>query len=146
MRPDPSELEIQRYPFTVEIATRFGDMDPNAHINNVAIDRLFEEARVRFGMHSRGHSLNDLRDQARFVTASTLINYLGEISYPDPVLVGLGVSRIGNSSYTLGCLMLQRDTPVAHCRATLVRSENGGTLPVPDTIREALEQYAIRMD
>lgn len=146
MRPEPTELEIRRYPFTVEIATRFGDMDPNAHINNVAIDRLFEEARVRFGMRSRDHSLTDLRDQARFVTASTLINYLGEISYPDPVLVGLGVSRLGTSSYTLGCLMLQREIPVAHCRATLVRSEDGSTLPVPDPIRDALEQYAIRID
>ncbi len=145
-RPAPFELELERYPFTLEIPTRFGDMDINAHINNVAIDRLFEEARVRFGSFSRGHSLNELRQQARFVTASTLINYLQEIFYPDPVEVGVGITRLGTSSYSLGCLMRQREKPVAHCRTVLVRSENGAASPLPDSIREALQSQLIRRD
>ena len=40
--------DIAAYPVRFTLPTRYGDMDANAHLNNVAIARLIEESRVRF--------------------------------------------------------------------------------------------------
>ncbi|HLS97333.1 MAG TPA: hypothetical protein VK018_01285, partial [Porticoccaceae bacterium] len=37
---------IDNYPLIAEIPIRFNDMDYNAHVNNVAIYQLYDEARV----------------------------------------------------------------------------------------------------
>lgn len=144
MRPDKTALDIANYPFTVEIPTRFGDLDPLSHVNNVAIAGLFEEARVRFGLFSRGKTLNELRDQARLVTVSTTIHYLSEVFYPEPATVAVGIKQIGRTSYTLGCLMLQFNKPVAYNQTTLVRSENGKSTPLPSLVTELLTNFVVK--
>jgi len=144
MRPEAYELDPSNYPFTLDIATRYSDMDAHQHVNNVAIARLFEESRLRFALFSRAKPVHELREQARVVAVSLLINYLGEVSYPEPVTVAVGVNRIGTSSFTLSCLMLQLGKPVAHSRATLVRSEGSGGLPLPMEMVEALTRCLIR--
>ena len=39
-RPDPARLRVECYPVVDEIATRYGDMDANAHLNNLALESL----------------------------------------------------------------------------------------------------------
>jgi len=40
MRDQPARRTLAAYPWSVEIQTRFGDMDFNAHLNNVAVAQL----------------------------------------------------------------------------------------------------------
>jgi acyl-CoA thioester hydrolase len=47
-RPDPTRLTPSAYPHSETIQTRFQDLDPLGHINNVAMAALFESGRVRF--------------------------------------------------------------------------------------------------
>jgi len=47
-RPDPALFDPARYPFGNSVTTRFADLDPNGHINNVAMAAVFEDARLRF--------------------------------------------------------------------------------------------------
>jgi len=143
MRPENRDLNIANYPFTTEIPTRFGDLDPLQHVNNVAIAQIFEESRVRFGIFSRGEPLRELRKQMRLVTVATTINYLNEVSYPETVTLAVGVRHIGRTSYTLGCLMLQSDRPVAYCVTTLVRSENGQSVALPESLVEILTRHMV---
>jgi len=42
----PELLNRSRYAFRHEITTRFADVDPNQHINNVALFAAFEDARA----------------------------------------------------------------------------------------------------
>ncbi|MEN9926893.1 MAG: hypothetical protein RL268_3019 [Pseudomonadota bacterium] len=49
-RPDAALLDAARYPFAHTITTRFADIDPNQHLNNVALAAMMEDARVRFNM------------------------------------------------------------------------------------------------
>ena len=48
MKADPRRREPDAYGWTLDLAPRYGDMDANGHLNNVAFARLFEEARVLF--------------------------------------------------------------------------------------------------
>ncbi len=36
------------FPISIELATRFDDMDLQGHINNVAIANLYQESRLQF--------------------------------------------------------------------------------------------------
>lgn len=144
MRPDKSALDIASYPFTIEIPTRFGDMDPLNHINNVAIAGIFEESRVRFGLFSRGKTLDELRSQARLVTVATTINYLSEVLYPEPLTMAVGIKHIGRTSYSVACLMLQYGKPVAYSVTTLVRSENGKSTPLPELVTDILAKFVVK--
>lgn len=144
MRPQPYELDVQNYPFSIEIPTRFGDIDTLRHINNVAIAQLFEEARVRFGLHSQNKPFGKMGEFGRLVTVSSVINYLGEVFYPDPVTLAVGVDHIGTTSHILSCLMLQYDKAVAHSRTTLVlSSEQGQATSIPEQFKAILREYSI---
>jgi len=43
---EPFRLDPERYPLKVRILTRYADVDPLWHINNVAVAQYYEEARV----------------------------------------------------------------------------------------------------
>ena len=47
-RPAPWRLDLSRYPDLEEVQTRFQDLDPMGHLNNVAFAAMFEHARVRY--------------------------------------------------------------------------------------------------
>ncbi|MDB6061065.1 MAG: hypothetical protein JWM78_1168 [Verrucomicrobiaceae bacterium] len=140
-KPDPALLLLSRYPFQVELQTRFGDVDSLRHINNVAIAQLFEESRLRFLIEARGDALDPLSQSIRLVTAEIRFIYLREVAYPDSVVAGVSVEHIGNSSYRLGCAMFQFDQCVALCETAMVRSEVGGSVPLPIELKTAFERY-----
>lgn len=144
MKPEPYRLQLNNYPFSCELQTRFGDLDPLSHVNNVAIMRLFEEARVRFALFSRSESFGELKAQMRVVAKDLRFSFLREAVYPDPVTVGAGIRHIGNSSYQVGCAMFQRGVCVALSDAVLVSSDGERSQPIPDFIRAALRRHVIQ--
>jgi acyl-CoA thioester hydrolase len=85
----------------VEVAIRWSDMDANGHVNNVQYFRLLEEARARF--------FTTAADPSQFlergiVVASQRLDYLRPLVYrAEPIRVGLSVTEIGRSSFTLDC-------------------------------------------
>lgn len=144
MRPAPSRLELANYPITVEIATRYGDLDSLGHINNVSYARLFEEARMRFNLRARGlEDIGEFRDEARFVLVANNFTYLSESHYPHPVNVGVGAIHIGTTSYSLGSAMFQQGRCVAVNDATIVCAEEGRSFPLPERTRLMLEKFRV---
>jgi acyl-CoA thioester hydrolase len=144
MRPDPSRLKLANYPIAVEIATRYGDLDSLGHINNVSYARLFEEARMRFNLRARGlESSGEFRDEARFVLVANNFNYLSESHYPHPVTVGVGATRIGTTSYSLGSAMFQQGRCVAVNDATIVCADQGRSFPLPERTRRMLGRFPV---
>ena len=94
------------YPVKVEILTRFSDIDEQRHINNVAVADFYQES--RFGFHRSMKSLDFERPRgSRTLVAHHEMDYLSEIEYPGRIWVGIEVSHIGNTSYTLSSGMFQ---------------------------------------
>lgn len=136
MKDDPARCDPAAYPFSLEMQVRYADMDTNAHLNNVAFARFFEEARVR--MH---HALGGKRALGlRPIIAHVGIDYLAEGNWPAPATVSASILRIGTSSYTVGMALFQAGKCIALCDSVVVnRTESGaGGAPLPDKVRQAL--------
>jgi acyl-CoA thioester hydrolase len=143
MRDDPRRRDLAAYPFRIEMVPRFGDMDLNQHLNNVAVARFYEEGRVRF--HFDLHRRPGLERFRGFI-AHLAIDYLAEGHWPDPVEIGVGIVHIGGSSYRLGLAMFQRGVCIGLCDSVLVHRGEQGSAPLPPLLREALEGLRLRAE
>ncbi|WP_310474871.1 thioesterase family protein [Sandarakinorhabdus sp.] len=144
MKADPRRQMPAHYPHQITLQTRFADMDVNGHLNNVAIARLFEDARVRY---NRDGPLNPAASgtQSYFVIAHVAIDYLAEGNFPDPMTIGLGIARIGGSSFTAALAAFQNGSCIALCDSVMVhRLRDAGSAPLPEALREHLEAHALR--
>ncbi|MGB0288972.1 acyl-CoA thioesterase [Aequoribacter sp.] len=148
MRHQKFQCELHRYPFTTQMSTRYGDCDVMGHINNVAYARLFEESRIRFGLAL--HETDNLRHfgrRDRLMLVATHIFYLAEMNYPSDVTVGVGVMRIGSSSYTLSCAMFnEQGACVAVNQSTIANGENGKSAPMSEALRQAAAQFLMNLE
>ncbi len=141
MRPEAWRLDSSAYPATLELQTRFGDLDPLGHLNNVALARAYEEGRVRFSTSFSARQLFGVG--GRVVVARVVIDYLEEAFYPAPVTVFTGVSRVGGASYAFGQLLMQGGRAAGLAETVLVYTSEGRSSPLPDAFRDALNSRRI---
>ena len=124
----------------VPISVRWGDMDAFDHVNNATFATYVEEARLRWFETVEGEWRND---EISPILAAQHFNYRVPIRWPAEVKVQLFLARVGNSSFTVGFRIVDRDDPsrlyadgdnvlVWTARAT------GKSTPLPDCVRRAL--------
>ena len=134
-RPEPALLDPKRYPFAHTITTRFADIDPNRHLNNVALAAMMEDARVRFNL-AIGSAIRI--GERRAMVASVSMEYLAQGHFPDSVTVHCGIEGVGRTSWTVAQLLEQGGTPVAFARSVLVAIADDRPVPVPEDYRALL--------
>ncbi|MEO0032088.1 MAG: hypothetical protein RIS94_1846 [Pseudomonadota bacterium] len=139
-KPDPALLNAARYPFSHEISTRFADLDPNDHINNVAMAALLEDGRVRF---NGAVGLLRARDGLRFMVASVQIDYLAQAHYPGTIGCRCAAAAVGRTSFTIQQLLTQADVPVAVARTVVVCTDGQHPVPVPDDVRAQFDRWML---
>lgn len=143
MRNDPRRRDLANYAWMLEVPTRFEDMDPNRHLNNVAVMRLFEETRVRFNWKLRA-SHPDI-GHPHFLVGHASVDYLAEGEYPTLATMGYAVLSIGTSSFRIGKGLFQKGECVALCDTVMVhRGDSTPTAPIPPALRIALEAFPLR--
>jgi len=142
-RIPPHRLDAGRYPLKVRILARYADVDPLWHINNVALAQYYEEARVSATMKIMGGQRIPTPSGERILIAHQSIDYLREGSYPGTLDIGVGVLRIGNSSYTYGMAMFQEGLCVSVSEAVLVFADASGPARLPDEYRPRLDGWLI---
>ena len=90
-----------RYPIEISLPVQWGEMDAFAHVNNVVYGRWFESARLAYfdqiGLMDRMAS-----EKIGPIVARNVIDYRLPLTYPDTVKIAVGVTRLGNSSITIG--------------------------------------------
>lgn len=142
MKADGRRRDLAAYVWTLDLATRYGDMDANAHLNNVAIAQLFEETRVQFNWESAKLFEGN---RPRFLAAHVAIDYLAEGQYPGTVTMALAVNHIGSSSFRMAKAAFQNGVCIALCDSVLVfRSPDGGPAAIPAILRERLEAHRLK--
>ncbi len=141
LKDDRWRHDIAAYPVRLTLPTRYGDMDANAHLNNVAIARLFEESRVRF--HYAIRSVDAEISPGAIMIAHVSIDYLSEGEYPTDVESGIGISALGGSSYRLATGLFQNGRAFALAESVMVSIAPGrsGASPLSADMRELLERY-----
>lgn len=135
---DPARLDIANYRHSAQIETRFQDLDPLGHINNVAMAALFESGRVRFNREIL--TARQARDEGdRWLVARVEINYLAEAHFPEAVTIAHSIGKIGNRSWQIVGAAWQSGHCVALCDATLVYQSATGKTSISDAMRAQLE-------
>lgn len=96
MKPE----ELSEYPVSIELQVQWGYMDAFGHVNNVTHFRWFESARVAY-LEAIGMEYMISAAGKGLILAAINCNYRRQLSFPDTVIVGARVTRIGNSSLTV---------------------------------------------
>lgn len=125
-----------------EMATRWADNDAYGHINNVVHLGWFDSA-VNAWLIEAGLLDIETGDPIGLVV-ETGCRYAGSLTYPEPVEIGFGVERLGNSSvtYRLGVFAKGDDEPAAegHFVHVYVDRETRRPVELPLAWRARLEE------
>lgn len=126
------------------LPTRWMDNDAYGHMNNVVHYSLFDTLVARFLL---AHGVLDLAagpDGSRHVglVVETGCRYHAPLAFPDEVMGGLRVQRLGVSSitYALALFRGEAETAAAEAHFTHVyveRAAQSRTVPLPEALRAA---------
>ena len=133
---------LEQFPGRTGDVIRFGDLDPQGHVNNTVFATFFETGRV---MLLRGpNSLNP--PGATSVLARLDINFLRELHWPGSVEIGTGTVEIGRSSYTFLQAIFHAGQCAATGRATMVMIDAATrkARPLPEDVVARLETLRLR--
>ncbi len=107
----------QRY--VTDVRVRYSDLDAQGHVNNARVLTLLEEARVDWLYADAPRHGADQLVQA-LVVANLTIQYRRPIQFGPPARVSLGVSAIGNASFTVDYVVSSDGEIVATASTVLV--------------------------
>ena len=139
-RIDRQRLEAAAFPVTLEVATRFDDLDMQGHVNNAAAVVILQEARASF---NRSVGLHAFMGDHRLMVASLTVDYAGEMFHPAPIEVATGVLALGRTSFTLAQVARQEGRPRLFSQAVMVIANADGPAPIPPPLRAAFERLVI---
>lgn len=140
-RPSPAQRDPDNYPHSLEVQSRYSDVDSMGHINNVAIAGLFETARIHFHRSLRSHPSDR---GLRWLVAATSLNYLAEMHFPDPVTITSGFIRVGNTSWTIASAAFQDGECCATCESVIVMQGPEGRRQITEDMRERMAPFFVR--
>lgn len=121
---------------------RFGDIDANGHVNNVAYLVLFENARVTYiAQHMRF-----MREQGLSTVVAHLdIDFKRQMFFPGTVRAGARLIEVRRSSFVLGQAVFDsegRCTATGHAVIVAYDPASGRGQPIPDDVRGQLVRIA----
>jgi acyl-CoA thioester hydrolase len=135
---------MDTFRFYHPIEVRYGDLDPQGHVNNARFLTYMEQARVAYykqlGMWPGG-SFTDFGA----ILAEVRVTFLAPIHWGDPLRVGMRITRLGNKSMTAEYRIenAQDGTEFADGMAVLVAYDyyKACTMPVPEAWRKKMIEF-----
>jgi acyl-CoA thioester hydrolase len=122
------------------VTTRWADNDVYGHVNNVVYYSYVDTAVNGWLMRATGADIRDL--PAIGIVAETSCRFLEPLTFPDDVVVGVGLERLGRSSvvYRLAVFRGEQTSPSAVCRFVHVYVDRDHRRPVavPEVVRAAV--------
>ena len=142
-RAEPLKKDL--FPVFRILPTRWADNDVYGHMNNVVHYSLFDTAINGWLMEA---GLLDFKTGSTVgLVVETGCQYFAEMAFPDTVIAGIGVERIGTSSvtYRIGLFRNEETTASAQGRFTHVYVDRESRRPKPldDVWRALLEDVAL---
>ncbi|RAV11293.1 acyl-CoA thioesterase [Mycolicibacterium sp. GF69] len=131
------------FPVHWPVTTRWTDNDMFGHLNNAVYYALFDTAIN--GWINTSIGIDPLAAPWLGVVAESGCRYLAELRFPQPLSVGLAVTRLGNSSVTYRLGLWQQDEPdqiaaVGHWVHVYVDRADRRPVPIPEPIRALLDK------
>ena len=150
--PDWDGLTSRNFPVLWPVLTRWADNDMFGHLNNAVYYQLFDTAIN--GWIQTNVELDPVATTAQGIVAESGCRYFSELHFPQRLVVGLSVTRLGNSSvtYRLGIFRAGEEAaadepqPVAavgHWVHVYIDRTSRRPVPIPDAIRSLLSMATV---
>ena len=142
----PTAHRLSDYPHSRVLTTRWKDLDPYGHMNNVVQYELFDTV-VNAWLIERG-ALDIEKSPVIGLVVETGCNYFAELTYPEPVTAAIRVAHVGRSSvrYEVALFAPEAATAAAQGHFVHVYVDRESRRPVaelPAALRLALEPLRI---
>lgn len=149
MTTDERALTSRDFPVHWPVLTRWTDNDMFGHLNNAVYYELFDSA-INAWINT-SVDVDPVTAPWLGVVAESGCRFFAELAFPDPLVVGLGITRLGNSSVTYRLAVFapaeqEVAVPVAavgHWVHVYVERSSRRPVPVPDAIRALLEPAVV---
>jgi acyl-CoA thioester hydrolase len=139
-RPSVDAL-LAQFTIVISVPVQWGDQDAFGHVNNTIYLRWFESARIAYFERIGILDLHEAKNVGPILAAISC-DYRRSVTYPDTVLVGARVNRIGRSSFGM-------EHAVASQEKGVIAAEGSSTLvvfdyqkekphPIPPALRQAI--------
>ena len=136
---------MSNFHFYHPIEVRYGDLDPQGHVNNAKHLTYFEQARIAYfielGLFTKDQSFMDIG----VILADVHITYLAPLYFGQNIKVGVHISRLGNKSMTWEQNVVDADTGKELAKGVVImvtydyRAEK--TIPIPLEWREKITEF-----
>ena len=126
------------------IEVRYGDLDPQGHLNNARYLTFIEQARVQYflklGLWNGGSFLD-----VGIILAEVRVTFLAPVLFGQSVRVGARFSRLGNKSMDMEYVIEDAETgnELATGSSVLVAYDyhQEQTIPIPDGWRQVIRDF-----
>lgn|SRR5574341_1973222 len=136
---------MTQYRFYHPIEVRYGDLDPQGHVNNAKYLTYFEQARIAYwielGLFTKDQSFMEIG----VILADVHITYFEPIYYGQNIKVGVHISKLGNKSMTWEQNIMDADTGKEISKGEIVvvaydyHAEK--TIPIPQEWRDKISTF-----
>jgi acyl-CoA thioester hydrolase len=136
---------MSSYRFVIPVEVRYGDLDPQGHVNNARHLTFFEQARFQYMIHLGLFTVGQSFMDTGLIIAEARVTYLAPVYFGQDVRVGTRTSQLGNKSLTMEHSLFDglAGTELARGSAVLVaydyRAEK--SIPLPDEWREKIGTF-----
>ena len=130
--------------FYHEVQARYGDLDPQGHVNNARYFTYMEMARIVY-FRNLGLWSGDSFINLGVILADIHISFKASIQFAQRLRVGARVSRIGNKSMAMDNVLEDLDGNVLYATgsSTLVAYDYriGASVPISDEWRQKITAF-----
>ena len=143
--PGEYNRRMSNYHFHHPIEVRYGDLDPQGHLNNAKYVTFFEQGRVQYfrhlGLFNEGQSFLDIG----VILADIHVAYKKPVEWGTPVKVGVRTLKIGNKSMTVEQTVVHAQTEEVFAVGEVVLVtydyRMGKSIPIPQEWREKISSF-----
>lgn len=141
-------LTSRDFPVHWPVVTRWADNDMFGHLNNAVYYQLFDTA-INGWIQTNVPALDPVTATAQGIVAESGCKYFSELHFPQQLVVGVAVTRLGNSSvtYRLGIFRAaetaQPVAAVGHWVHVYIDRTSRRPVPIPDGIRSLLSTATV---
>ena len=136
---------MSKIKFFHPIDVRYGDLDPQGHLNNSKYLTYFEQARIRYfvalGLFTPGQSFMDVG----VTMAEAKVTYHASVEYGMPVKAGVWMCRLGNKSIRVEQSIVHAETGEVFASGYVILVafdyHTQKTVPIPDEMRKKISAF-----
>jgi acyl-CoA thioester hydrolase len=127
------------------VEVRYGDLDPQGHVNNAKYLTYFEQARIAYWIELGFFTKDQSFMEIGIILADVHITYLEPIYFGQKINVGVHVARLGNKSMTWeqNIIDVESDKELAKGEIVIVAYDykQEKTIPIPQEWREKIIEF-----